>query len=532
MAELKLVAGLQVIDLQADITGPGGRILARKGDRIIMLPQTLAEAVQFADGASLAEKWLNIVNRFSGTGSVSVSQDNKGNIVISGNDTTYGVATQSINGLMSASDKAKLDGIATGATNTAAPPQAATEAPKAHGTAAVGTSAKYAREDHVHPSNNTDTHWTSHLYAGASNGNTNAATTNGQTYLIICDDSTVRDRRLIKGSGSVTVTSDASGNITINGTDTNTTYANMSAATASAAGKAGLVPAPAAGAQAKYLRGDGTWQTPPDTNTTYSAATQSAAGLMSAADKQKLDGIAAGAQVNPNMSLYLALTGGTMTGALTVNNAINVAGNVLFNLAGKGANATQTSHIYREFTFTGTDNIRAVVVRGSFMTNGAHTVELNVCDKANANKGGLQISVDANGVCSATIFNPPVSDNSTKIATTSWAIPKAQNRGTPAGYETVQALSNSQTININSADCINLATSGAVSLTFTAAAATQRAVKVLCLTASAATTLTISGAVWANNGSAPTWGDAGKVLVLLAHFVGGRVVLSVVDNTQ
>lgn len=62
-------------------------------------------------------------------------------------------------------------------------------------------------------------------------------------------------------------------------TDTNTTYTNMGAASVSAAGKAGLVPAPAAGAQAKYLRGDGTWQTPP--NTTYSnmgGATSSAAG--------------------------------------------------------------------------------------------------------------------------------------------------------------------------------------------------------------------------------------------------------------
>ena len=77
--------------------------------------------------------------------------------------------------------------------------------------------------------------------------------------------------------------------------DDDTTYGNMAAATASAAGKAGLVPAPAAGAQSKYLRGDGTWQTPPDTNTTYGAATQSAAGLMSAADKKKLDGVAAGA---------------------------------------------------------------------------------------------------------------------------------------------------------------------------------------------------------------------------------------------
>lgn len=78
--------------------------------------------------------------------------------------------------------------------------------------------------------------------------------------------------------------------------DTNTTYSNMTGATANAAGKAGLVPAPAAGTQgSKYLRADGTWQTPPDTNTTYGTASQSANGLMSAADKKKLDGIASGA---------------------------------------------------------------------------------------------------------------------------------------------------------------------------------------------------------------------------------------------
>lgn len=61
-------------------------------------------------------------------------------------------------------------------------------------------------------------------------------------------------------------------------TDTNTTYTNMGAASASAAGKAGLVPAPAAGAQGKYLRGDGTWQTPP--NTTYAKANTSTLGLV------------------------------------------------------------------------------------------------------------------------------------------------------------------------------------------------------------------------------------------------------------
>ena len=63
-------------------------------------------------------------------------------------------------------------------------------------------------------------------------------------------------------------------------TDTNTTYSNMKAATASAAGAAGLVPAPAAGKQTAFLRGDGTWVIPTDTNTTYSAATSSALGLV------------------------------------------------------------------------------------------------------------------------------------------------------------------------------------------------------------------------------------------------------------
>lgn len=49
--------------------------------------------------------------------------------------------------------------------------------------------------------------------------------------------------------------------------DANTEYSDMTGATASAAGTHGLVPAPAAGKQTSFLRGDGTWATP--TNTTY-----------------------------------------------------------------------------------------------------------------------------------------------------------------------------------------------------------------------------------------------------------------------
>ena len=77
---------------------------------------------------------------------------------------------------------------------------------------------------------------------------------------------------------------------TLNGKAANKT---MTAATASAAGTAGLVPAPAAGKQGQYLRADGTWDKP--TDTTYNDVTTSVHGLMTAADKVKLNGIATNA---------------------------------------------------------------------------------------------------------------------------------------------------------------------------------------------------------------------------------------------
>ena len=150
-------------------------------------------------------------------------------------NTTYTPATDDADGLMSAEDKAKLDGIASGANN------------------------------YVHPS-----------YTARTSG----------LYKITVD-----------GMGHVSaVASVTKSDITalgIPGSDTNTTYSAFKGATASAAGGSGLVPAPAQGDQDKFLKANGTWGTPP--NTTYSNATTSTAGLMSPTDKEKLDGIASGA---------------------------------------------------------------------------------------------------------------------------------------------------------------------------------------------------------------------------------------------
>lgn len=61
-----------------------------------------------------------------------------------------------------------------------------------------------------------NTHYTAYLYAGGSTGGSNAATSNGGTYLKLVENGAVRSAKLIKGTGATTVTSDSSGNITIN----------------------------------------------------------------------------------------------------------------------------------------------------------------------------------------------------------------------------------------------------------------------------------------------------------------------------
>ena len=104
-------------------------------------------------------------------------------------------------------------------------------------------------------------------------------TDNNTTYSVVGANGTTG---LVKNGSTVTSASGYTACPIVGGIpyykDTNTTYANMKAATDSAAGAAGLVPAPAAGKQTSFLRGDGTWVVP--TNTTYGLASTTANGLL------------------------------------------------------------------------------------------------------------------------------------------------------------------------------------------------------------------------------------------------------------
>lgn len=106
---------------------------------------------------------------------------------------------------------------------------------------------------------------------------------------------------------------------------TDTTYDKFVKATASTNGADGLVPGPQAGKQGQFLRGDGTWATP--ANTTYNDATTTVHGLMSAADKTKLNKLTAnGARQWTQLGSF------TGSGSLTINLAdyveVMVAGRV------------------------------------------------------------------------------------------------------------------------------------------------------------------------------------------------------------
>ena len=290
-------------------------------------------------------------------------------------DTVYNNATTSTAGLMSASDKVKLNSIAANANNYTHP--STHPASMITGLASVATSGSYndladkpvipgaytlpnatsstlggvkvgsnisvsngtislSQTDvtsalgYTPPTTNTDTHWTTGLKVGASaTATANAAATNGNVFLNVLDNTTVRDFHNIVGSGATTVTSDANGKITISSTNTVYTHptthpASMITGLATVATSGSYndltnkptIPAayslPDATASVKggvkigsnLTVSSGTISltkanvtsalgyTPPASDTTYGDATTTSSGLMSSTDKVKLNGIA------------------------------------------------------------------------------------------------------------------------------------------------------------------------------------------------------------------------------------------------
>ena len=123
------------------------------------------------------------------------------------------------------------------------------------------------------PGEDTDTHYESKNVVGGANAtsDTSTALQNGQVYLIHVENGQITSKHKLSGSGATTVTTDTAGNIVIQSTDT---------------------------------------------NTTYSEATTSAAGLQSANDKEKLDSVATGAT---KVAFSQTLTSGTKVGTITIN---------------------------------------------------------------------------------------------------------------------------------------------------------------------------------------------------------------------
>lgn len=202
------------------------------------------------------------------------------------------------------------------------------------------------------PGQDTNTHYRTNLVVGAiDTSNSVKAASNGNVFLKLFDDSDYRDGYKIVGTGATTVTSDSSGNITINSTNTVYTHPSYtakssglykvtvddkghvsataavtksditglgipgsdtntwrplgtSADTACAGNDSRLSNArPANGGNASTVNGHTVNADVPEnakfTDTTYSAATTSAAGLMSANDKTNLTNV-----INAQSSSY------------------------------------------------------------------------------------------------------------------------------------------------------------------------------------------------------------------------------------
>lgn len=161
---------------------------------------------------------------------------------------------------------------------------------------------------------------------------------------------------------------------------------------------AGLCPAlPNEDTTTKYLRQDGTWVVPP--NTTYSAATQSAAGLMSADDKKKLDGIESGAEANTVTGVKGNGESTYRTGNVNITKANVELGNVanalqVYDKASVSGNMNQAAGFRNAIgmiSLSGTD----AKINPNGQTSWHHFINMSYAEQSGSNMWQTQIAVKA-----------------------------------------------------------------------------------------------------------------------------------------
>ena len=192
---------------------------------------------------------------------------------------------------------------------------------------------------------------------------------------------------LISGTSAATTTQ----NITFDGSSAisfdvdNTKPEVMKGATASTAGNAGLVPAPAAGNHNKFLRGDGTWQIAGEV-----MGVKGDAEISYRKGNVNLTCANIGAaEANHNHDTsYLKLSGGTLTGDL-ISHAVKPSANDTYTL---GASNAQWSYVYAT----------------KFVGNLTGNVEGNATSATNAqsaNKFNNTVALSGDITTSTTSFN-------------------------------------------------------------------------------------------------------------------------------
>ena len=245
---------------------------------------TAADKSKLDGIASGANKYTHPTHTAAASGMYKVTVDGSGHVTatsaitkndiiglgIDAENTTYDEATTSTAGLMSASDKSKLDGIASGANKYTHP----THTAKSNGFYKVTVDSS----GHISGTAAVTKDDITGLGIPAQDTTYSNATTSKAGLMSTTDKSKLDGiAENANNYSHPTYTSKSSGfyKVTVDGTG------HVSGATA-------------------VTKADITGLGIPAQDTTYSEATTSAAGLMSASDKTKLNGIASGAEVNQN----------------------------------------------------------------------------------------------------------------------------------------------------------------------------------------------------------------------------------------